>query len=260
MFHVKITPSKEPHISLPLSDDQLTQGFSLLKCNVKLKTGDQRIPTPDKDALLNLSNNSNKHQLKKHQQFLEDITRRCKEQEILDLSDGITKKCSISVFEERQAAMKSLKDVRYYRTDTINVAKPSGDELNHGKHGSSSVEYAADESSRSLALRSPIALLQRSNTYFPSRNTMKTTPRRNATLSESFTRLPVHQMKSVTPTRDKLVPRISHMSRTNDKSKLGRYVNSQKYNTSFGLKSKTVILDSVSLKCVELQHSNMKHW
>ena len=46
------------------------------------RDGKRRLPTPDRHAIIDLATSFDKHRLRKHQQMLQDIAWRCREQEV----------------------------------------------------------------------------------------------------------------------------------------------------------------------------------
>ncbi|KAH3726406.1 hypothetical protein DPMN_052453 [Dreissena polymorpha] len=55
----------------------------------------RRLPTPEKDAVLELSNSFERRRLGKHQRILKDISERCRAQEIDDLSNNLSAKVNL---------------------------------------------------------------------------------------------------------------------------------------------------------------------
>lgn len=70
----------------------------------------QRLPTPEKMAIMELSGSFEKRRLGKQQQILTDMTQRCREQEVADLSSKLTNKCTLLSAEKRG------KEVTFYAT------------------------------------------------------------------------------------------------------------------------------------------------
>lgn len=76
-------------------DKEAIKGYTLIQATKKLyRNGMERVPTPEKTAILELSKSFEKKRLGKQQQILCDMAQRCREQEISDLSRGMTSQCS----------------------------------------------------------------------------------------------------------------------------------------------------------------------
>ena len=64
-----------------LTDEEEEKSLSLLReSTTHLREGRQRLPTPDRVAIMELSSSFEKRRLGKQQQILSEITQRCREQ------------------------------------------------------------------------------------------------------------------------------------------------------------------------------------
>ncbi|XP_064618007.1 uncharacterized protein LOC135482098 [Liolophura sinensis] len=88
------------------------------KCNLihdvnEIRARNRRLPTPEKAAILELSDSFEKRRLGKHQQMLHDISQRCREQEVADLSKNLSIKC-------QQKQQKPLRNnISFYNTASM---------------------------------------------------------------------------------------------------------------------------------------------
>ncbi|ELU11481.1 hypothetical protein CAPTEDRAFT_193887 [Capitella teleta] len=84
-----------------------------------------RLSTPVKTQILELADSYNKHLLRKQQQLLADMALRCREQEVLDMSSSISKKCILEPYEERgreattYSTSKMVKHVLREKTEPV---------------------------------------------------------------------------------------------------------------------------------------------
>lgn len=81
-----------------------------LKTLVHYRDTKNRLPTPDKVAIMELSHSFEKRRLGKQQQILSEMNQRCREQEVSDMSSQLTAKCNISPSENRS------KELTFYTT------------------------------------------------------------------------------------------------------------------------------------------------
>lgn len=88
------------------------------KCNLihdvnEIRARNRRLPTPEKAAILELSDSFEKRRLGKHQQMLHDISQRCREQEVADLSKNLSIKCQ----QKQQRPLRN--DISFYNTASM---------------------------------------------------------------------------------------------------------------------------------------------
>ncbi|GFS13287.1 hypothetical protein ElyMa_004880600 [Elysia marginata] len=96
LFHPQ-TLGAEDAVTPPfLADKEMDSRLNLLRETTQvIKEGKNRLPTPEKTAIMRLSNSFEKRRLGKQQQILTEMTQRCREQEVTDLSSKITAKCDL---------------------------------------------------------------------------------------------------------------------------------------------------------------------
>lgn len=74
----------------------------------------RRVPTPEKVAVMELSNSFERRRLGKHQQILNDISQRCREQEVSDLSNNMSVKVNLRKFDRQD------REMTFYSTNFMN--------------------------------------------------------------------------------------------------------------------------------------------
>lgn len=84
-----------------------------LKTMVHYRDTRNRLPTPDKVAIMELSHSFEKRRLGKQQQILSEMNQRCREQEISDMSSKLSAKCNLSPSENK------LKEMTFYSTNMM---------------------------------------------------------------------------------------------------------------------------------------------
>ena len=83
---------------------QVQQDIRLLVNTAYIRDGKQRLPTPEKHAVFKLvAKEESKKRLGKQQQLLTEIARRCREQEVLEMSGNLTRKCTLTPGVERSS-------------------------------------------------------------------------------------------------------------------------------------------------------------
>lgn len=142
-----------------------------------------RLPTPDKAKIMELADSLGKQKLRKYQQLLADITLRCREQEVLDMSSTITKKCRLEKYEDRV----TTKEATLYNTTSMmkKTTNPKG-ELEGGG------ESHTDE------VISPRLTFEKSRTFFPVRK-VRHSPVKECSLQGFPPRLEISYRKGVMP-------------------------------------------------------------
>ncbi|GFN77914.1 hypothetical protein PoB_000442000 [Plakobranchus ocellatus] len=101
LFHPQSLGAEESVTPPFLADKEMDSRLSLLRETTQvIKEGKQRLPTPEKTAIMRLSNSFEKRRLGKQQQILTEMTQRCREQEVTDLSAKITAKCDLKVHDK----------------------------------------------------------------------------------------------------------------------------------------------------------------
>lgn len=98
------SPPLPPHFSI---DREVTRAMPVY---LNLYRDGRRLPTPEKEAVMELSNSFERRRLGKHQRILKDISERCRAQEITDLSNKLSAKISLRKFE------KPSKEMSFYST------------------------------------------------------------------------------------------------------------------------------------------------
>lgn len=88
-----------------------------LKTLVHYRDARNRLPTPDKVAIMDLSHSFEKRRLGKQQQILSEMNQRCREQEVSDMSSKLSAKCSLSPSENKS------KEVTFYSTNFMTKPK-----------------------------------------------------------------------------------------------------------------------------------------
>ena len=270
----QMTISSRDEVEVPYGDDdEMNQGYSLLQQSYKLRSGQQRITTPDKEVLVSISNSVRKHRLKKHQQLLYDITNRCREQEVREMSDAITTKCTLSNSDEKQSHTRTPKELALYtgalyRTNN-NRALFARENVVHRNIGVDMPEKHPSDTQQNVEIPK---LFERSATYFPPRQ-VKKTPRRYASPFKSFPQLQIRYQKGVAPNslsarhrllkqvkingsvqmelyedkkNNKLSPLV--LPRINNSGKLEEYFKSRKVNLELGPRTRSIILEQVPAK------------
>ncbi|ESO93226.1 hypothetical protein LOTGIDRAFT_232678 [Lottia gigantea] len=86
----------------PFKNSKSLREIHLLQNTIYCRDGKQRLPTPDKLAIMELSTSFQKRRLGKQQRILTDITKRCREQDISDLSDALSTKCKLKADREKK--------------------------------------------------------------------------------------------------------------------------------------------------------------
>ncbi|KAL3882158.1 hypothetical protein ACJMK2_028528 [Sinanodonta woodiana] len=86
----------------------------------QFRDGKTRLPTPEKVAIMELSSSFEKRRLGKHQQILTDITQRCREQEVNDLSSKLSSKVNLAI------TGKVGKEVTFYSTTFMGSKQRTG--------------------------------------------------------------------------------------------------------------------------------------
>ena len=89
-----------------LREKDLSRGLTLLHTTQQYRDRKQRLSTPDKMAIMDMSLSFDKRRLGKQQQLLQDIALRCREQEVFDMSSGISAKVNLQ--QNRHPQLASL--------------------------------------------------------------------------------------------------------------------------------------------------------
>ncbi|XP_045198849.2 uncharacterized protein LOC123553173 [Mercenaria mercenaria] len=104
-FYGDITsPPPPPHFSI---DREATR---VMPVYLNQYRDGRRLPTPEKVAVMELSNSFERRRLGKHQRILNDISERCRAQEITDLSNKLSAKKTIYTID------KPTKEMTFYST------------------------------------------------------------------------------------------------------------------------------------------------
>ncbi|XP_076445671.1 uncharacterized protein LOC143283349 [Babylonia areolata] len=168
-----LPPAPPPPPFLP--DQEEERRLSLLReSTTHLREGRHRLPTPDRVAIMDLSSSFQKRRLGKQQQILSEITQRCREQEVTDLSSTISakvqlKKTSEGAGEEGPAASMYTSSVST-RMPHVKPARPQH-KLLHG--ASLSTGDLRDLDSVEKRVKS-----EKAYKFFPARKIMRRQPTR----------------------------------------------------------------------------------
>ncbi|XP_060080239.1 uncharacterized protein LOC132559623 [Ylistrum balloti] len=151
---------RPPFLTDPTRDNLKTMGYGSTYRDHKL-----RLPTPEKVAIMELSNSFERRRLGKQQQMLTDMNQRCREQEVADLSNKLTEKCSLLDAENRKA-----REAEFYRTNFMSKRQKTY----HGFPEEENPEFSESNSpSQSPVMKSPRLVFDRSYKHFPARRVMK---------------------------------------------------------------------------------------
>ncbi|KAH9505658.1 hypothetical protein Btru_056210 [Bulinus truncatus] len=115
LFQAQPLSTETDHVT-PDLDKKLRM---LRQTNQLVKEKGLRVATPDRTAILELASNFEKRKLGKQQQILTDITKRCREQEIQDLSFKLTTKCDL------QSTPRLTSDSSFYMNKRFNLDRTS---------------------------------------------------------------------------------------------------------------------------------------
>lgn len=144
------SPPPPPHFSI---DREATR---IMPVYLSQYRDGRRLPTPEKVAVMELSNSFERRRLGKHQQILNDISERCRAQEITDLSNKLSAKKNIYKMD------KANREMTFYTTAYMGSAPrkidPDSTDLRN------SLE-SPDEDSRSL--------FEKNYKHFPARRIMR---------------------------------------------------------------------------------------
>ncbi|XP_021344831.1 uncharacterized protein LOC110444797 [Mizuhopecten yessoensis] len=151
---------RPPFLTDPTRDNLKTMGYTSTYRDHKL-----RLPTPEKVAIMELSNSFERRRLGKQQQMLTDMNQRCREQEVTDLSNKLTEKCCLLDSENRKA-----REVEFYRTNFMTRRQKTY----HGFPDEESLDHSDSNSpSQSPGSRSPHQVFDKGYKHFPARKVMK---------------------------------------------------------------------------------------
>lgn len=152
--------TRPPFLTDPTRDNLKGMGYTSTYRDHKL-----RLPTPEKVAIMELSNSFERRRLGKQQQMLTDMNQRCREQEVADLSNKLSEKCSLLDSENRKA-----REIEFYRTNFISRRQKT-------YHGFSEEETQdssdSNSPSQSPGAKSPRVVFDKSYKHFPARRVMK---------------------------------------------------------------------------------------
>ena len=196
------TPVATP-LQEPFGGTETDREWRLLQDNAHVLDGKHRLSTPDKNAIMTLSKSFTKRRLGKQQQLLQDITLRCREQDIAELSGGITKKVNL----KEPAEISVAKELANYANQNTkgNDTPPNPPENEHDVTGGATrnagiIGSVTGTACISISCKSSeVGLypsLARASTMFPQRKVLKN-QRKN--YSTSLPRLNISYRKGVTP-------------------------------------------------------------
>lgn len=162
----------------------------LLESTAYVHAGQHRIATPDKHAIMTLSRSYVKHHLRKQQQLLHDITHKCREQEVAELSSNITKKVKLtdSVIKDGINMMSPRVKVKQDNPAVSVVANAKVPESDTCQclGGGASIPSTESEAGSSAG----------GNAMFPQRKVLRS-PRKDGPASSSLPRLSISYRKGV---------------------------------------------------------------
>lgn len=84
-----------------------------------------RLPTPEKMAIMDMSNSYERRRLGRQQQMLIDMNQRCREQEVQDLSSALTAKCDIKPLEIK----KGQRELTFYATTYMQSKRQKAEDV-----------------------------------------------------------------------------------------------------------------------------------
>ena len=200
MFQITISGIDE-EMAPKHTEERTQRDYELLQNTATIRDG-QRLPTPDRRAVIELSDTPEiKHQLKRQQQLLTDIAQRAREQEITALSGALSKKCTLDDFD-RKHERPHLSDpsaLRKYTTNSSVTMNKSENGLKITLAGiseqDSPLESTPAETLQNIQARPEF---NRSTTFFPKRKLRK--PQRVPGKWKSLPRLQIAYSKGLMPT------------------------------------------------------------
>ncbi|XP_005098510.1 uncharacterized protein LOC101864144 [Aplysia californica] len=147
-----------------LSDREEDTRLALLRdSTMHVKEGNQRLPTPEKKAIMELSSSFEKRRLGKQQQILSEMTQRCREQEVTDLSSKITAKCDLKT-HGRGLHLNTARDNTFYSTTST---------FKGSKHRLSDVQLEALDTGTLSPDGSRKVNAEKTYKFFPARHIMR---------------------------------------------------------------------------------------
>jgi hypothetical protein len=144
------SPPPPPHFSI---DREATR---IMPVYLNQYRDGRRLPTPEKVAVMELSNSFERRRLGKHQQILTDISERCRAQEITDLSNKLSAKKNIHKLD------KANREMTFYAT-TFMGSQPRRISPDPNEVGNS--QESPEDSSRPL--------FEKNYKQFPARRIMR---------------------------------------------------------------------------------------
>lgn len=147
------SPPPPPHFSLDRESTRMMPVYLS-----RYRDGRHRLPTPEKVAVMELSASFERRRLGKHQQILTDISQRCREQEVSDLSNQLSAKVNLRTLE-RQG-----KEVTFYSTTFMG---------NKNKRNSNFEGIESPKTQVDLVTITSKPNLEKSYKHFPVRRIMK---------------------------------------------------------------------------------------
>ena len=143
------------------------------------RDGRHRLPTPEKIAVMELSHSFERRRLGKHQQILTDISQRCREQEISDLSSKLSSKVNLKQADKQDANIYSSYFMRIRkRRNSISNQEPTSNS-NHQSSGNDVID--SNESSKTIYEQNykqfPARRIMRQNSKFDFLKPQSGTPR-----------------------------------------------------------------------------------
>ncbi|KAL8585861.1 hypothetical protein ACOMHN_056456 [Nucella lapillus] len=167
-------PANNPSPSFPppppfLPDQEEERRLTLLReSTTHLREGRHRLPTPDRAAIMDLSSSFKKRRLGKQQQVLSEITQRCREQEVTDLSSQISAKVEL-----RKMAGEGEEDPASVYASMARIPHPMNSRPPRQIQGAFSTRDLRDLESVERRAKS-----EKGYKYFPARKIMRRQPTR----------------------------------------------------------------------------------
>ena len=223
MFQISFTgPEEEKETMAPKYVEEKTQkDYELLQTTAAIRDG-QRLPTPDRRAVIELSDNPDeKHHLRRQQQLLTDIALRAREQDITALSGALTKKCTLDEFDRKhekphqpgEAGTSSLK--KYATNSSFSTLNKDGTPrmtlAEIGEEDSTVAISRENTNADTLQNIQAKPEFSRSTTFFPKRKHRRT-PKQTSNW-KGLPRLQIHFAKGLAPSNSSV--QHTHMIKTN---------------------------------------------
>ena len=182
----------------------------LLQDTAYVRDGRSRIATPNKAAIMTLSRSFEKRRLGKQQQLLTDIALRCREQEVSDLSSGISRKVQLAEGPSaREGSLVSSSTSPRPKLQGKGGVPQKAESESGGSVGVAlmGVGTPPSVSAESMAASESSSLQDRTHTMFPQRKVLRSPKKEGPTPASALSasapsglpRLSISYRKGVTP-------------------------------------------------------------